>query len=204
MENPRKIDQNLVDAQQARRVLDRLVGYELSPVLWRKVKRGLSAGRVSPWLYAYWWKRAGNHRLQSRIGLPVVALFETEGRSFKAELNHRFKKEEEAAAFLHKLNGTDSKVGDLETKPAKRSPAPPFTTSTLQQKPVASLDFRWPRPCRLLKLYEAGLITYMRTDSVNLSEQAIQAASRRSAVSMGRNTARAEGSKANPGCTRSP
>ena len=178
VENPRKIDQNLVDAQQARRVLDRLVGYELSPVLWRKVKRGLSAGRVQSVAVRLLVEREREIiAFNPESAFRVVALFETEGRSFKAELNHRFKKEEEAAAFLHKLNGTDSKVGDLETKPAKRSPAPPFTTSTLQQEASRKLGFSVAQTMQVAqKLYEAGLITYMRTDSVNLSEQAIQAA----------------------------
>ena len=178
VENPRRIDQNLVDAQQARRVLDRLVGYELSPVLWRKVKRGLSAGRVQSVAVRLLVER--EREITAFIpesAFRVVALFETEGRSFKAELNHRFKTEEEAAAFLNKLKDADSKVGELETKPAKRSPAPPFTTSTLQQEASRKLGFSVAQTMQVAqKLYEAGLITYMRTDSVNLSEQAIQAA----------------------------
>ena len=178
VENPRRIDQNLVDAQQARRVLDRLVGYELSPVLWRKVKRGLSAGRVQSVAVRLLVEREREiTAFTPESAFRVVALFETEGRSFKAELNHRFKTEEEAAAFLNKLKDADSKVGDLETKPAKRSPAPPFTTSTLQQEASRKLGFSVAQTMQVAqKLYEAGLITYMRTDSVNLSEQAIQAA----------------------------
>ena len=182
VENPRRIDQNLVDAQQARRVLDRLVGYELSPVLWRKVKRGLSAGRVQSVAVRLLVEREREiTAFTPESAFRVVALFETEGRSFKAELNHRFKTEEEAAAFLNKLKGADSKVGDLETKPAKRSPAPPFTTSTLQQEASRKLGFSVAQTMQVAqKLYEAGLITYMRTDSVNLSEQAIKAAEQES------------------------
>lgn len=178
VQSPRRIDQNLVDAQQARRILDRLVGYELSPVLWKKVKRGLSAGRVQSVAVRLLVEREREiHAFTAESSFRVVAVLLAEGRTFKAELDHRFKTEEEAQAFLEKLKGTNLEVGSLETKPAKRSPAPPFTTSTLQQEASRKLGFSVAQTMQVAqRLYESGLITYMRTDSVNLSDQALEAA----------------------------
>lgn len=175
IENPRSIDYNLVNAQQARRVLDRLVGYELSPVLWRKVKGGLSAGRVQSVSV-----RLIVEREREILGFNPEASYRIdaefsnkEGRSFKAKLPKNFKTKQEAQAFLQKNLGASFKVADLSTKPAKKSPAPPFTTSTLQQEASRKLYFSVSKTMTMAqRLYEAGLITYMRTDSVNLSVEA--------------------------------
>lgn len=175
IDNPRSIDYNLVNAQQARRVLDRLVGYELSPVLWRKVKGGLSAGRVQSVSV-----RLIVEREREIIGFKPQASFRIDaefsnekGKSFKAKLPKNFKSRKEAEAFLQKNISATYKVGDLTTKPAKKSPAPPFTTSTLQQEASRKLYFSVSKTMTMAqRLYEAGLITYMRTDSVNLSEEA--------------------------------
>lgn len=178
IETPRRIDQHLVDAQQARRVLDRLVGYELSPVLWKKVKRGLSAGRVQSVAVRLIVEREREvHAFQSVSSFRVSAVLKAEGRTFKAELNHRFNEEEEAWAFLQALAEARLQIDKLETKPAKRTPAAPFTTSTLQQEASRKLGFSVSRTMQVAqKLYESGLITYMRTDSVNLSDDALNAA----------------------------
>ncbi len=175
IENPRSIDYNLVNAQQARRVLDRLVGYELSPVLWRKVKGGLSAGRVQSVSV-----RLIVERERDILGFKPEASYRIdaefsnqEGKSFKAKIPKNFKTKEEAKAFLEKNLDASFKVADLSTKPAKKSPAPPFTTSTLQQEASRKLYFSVSKTMTMAqRLYEAGLITYMRTDSVNLSEEA--------------------------------
>ncbi len=179
IENPRKINYDLVNAQQARRVLDRLVGYELSPVLWRKVKGGLSAGRVQSVAV-----RLIVERERQIEGFTPVASFRvvaeftnTSGSKFKAKLPKNFKTEVEAKEFLTKNIGANFKVADLVKKPAKKSPAPPFTTSTLQQEASRKLYFSVSKTMTMAqRLYEAGLITYMRTDSVNLSNDAKQAA----------------------------
>ena len=179
IENPRKIDYNLVNAQQARRVLDRLVGYELSPVLWRKVKGGLSAGRVQSVAVRLIVER--EREIESfvpKASYRIDAEFSTSnGSSFKAKLPKNFDTETEAREFLQKNIGAAYSVADLVKKPAKKSPAPPFTTSTLQQEASRKLYFSVGKTMTIAqRLYEAGLITYMRTDSVNLSQEARNAA----------------------------
>lgn len=179
IENPRGIDYNLVNAQQARRVLDRLVGYELSPVLWRKVKGGLSAGRVQSVAVRLIVERERSIEEFKPVGsYRVDAEFTTEeGNVFKARLPKNFKLKEEAEAFLQQNIKASYKIGELTKRPAKKSPAPPFTTSTLQQEASRKLGFSVGRTMGVAqRLYEAGLITYMRTDSVNLSDQAKTAA----------------------------
>lgn len=173
--NPRSIDYNLVDAQQARRVLDRIVGYELSPVLWRKVKGGLSAGRVQSVSVRLIVEREREiQEFNSTASYRVDAEFTTDdGRSFKAKLPKNFDSEEEALQFLKNNIGATYNVSDLQKKPAKKSPAAPFTTSTLQQEAARKLGYSVSRTMsNAQRLYEAGLITYMRTDSVNLSDEA--------------------------------
>ncbi len=175
IENPRTIDYNLVNAQQARRVLDRLVGYELSPVLWRKVKGGLSAGRVQSVSVRLIVERERDITgFTPEASYRIDAEFSNEnGKSFKAKLPKNFKGKAEAETFLKQNVGAIFKVADLTTKPAKKSPAPPFTTSTLQQEASRKLYFSVSKTMTMAqRLYEAGLITYMRTDSVNLSEEA--------------------------------
>ena len=179
IDNPREIDYNLVNAQQARRVLDRLVGYELSPVLWRKIKGGLSAGRVQSVSVRLIVER--EREIQNFNATPsysVVAEFTNEaGKSFKAKLPKNFSTKKEAEDFLNRNIGSTYKVGDLETKPTKKSPTGPFTTSTLQQEAARKLYFPVGITMQIAqRLYEAGLITYMRTDSVNLSKEAMDAA----------------------------
>ncbi|HLT32532.1 MAG TPA: type I DNA topoisomerase [Aquaticitalea sp.] len=175
IENPRGIDYHLVDAQQARRVLDRIVGYELSPVLWRKVKGGLSAGRVQSVSVRLIVER--EREIQEFVPIAsyrIDAEFSNEaGQTFKAKLPKSFKTKEEAYKFLENNMGAIFKVADLEKKPAKKSPAAPFTTSTLQQEASRKLYFSVSKTMTMAqRLYEAGLITYMRTDSVNLSDEA--------------------------------
>ncbi|MBU3821238.1 type I DNA topoisomerase [Flavobacteriaceae bacterium XHP0103] len=175
IENPRGIDYALVDAQQARRVLDRIVGYELSPVLWRKVKGGLSAGRVQSVSVRLIVER--EREIQDfvpEVSFRIDAEFSNEsGQIFKAKLPKTFSTKEEAYAFLEANTSATFKVADLEKKPAKKSPAAPFTTSTLQQEASRKLYFSVSKTMTLAqRLYEAGLITYMRTDSVNLSDEA--------------------------------
>ena len=175
IENPRSIDYNLVDAQQARRVLDRIVGYELSPVLWRKVKGGLSAGRVQSVSVRLIVERERdiqnfNPVASYRIDAEFVS---NEGTSFRAKLPKNFSSEQEALDFLNVNKAAWYQVSDLQKKPARKSPAAPFTTSTLQQEASRKLGFSVSRTMsNAQRLYEAGLITYMRTDSVNLSEEA--------------------------------
>ncbi len=179
IENPRGIDYNLVDAQQARRVLDRIVGYELSPVLWRKVKGGLSAGRVQSVSVRLIVERERDiQNFTPEASYRVDAEFTSEdGKSFKAKLPKNFGSEEEALEFLNNNKGATYEVADLQKKPAKKSPAAPFTTSTLQQEASRKLGFSVSRTMsNAQRLYEAGLITYMRTDSVNLSDEARQGA----------------------------
>ncbi|RSK44477.1 type I DNA topoisomerase [Hymenobacter perfusus] len=179
IENPREIDLNLVNAQQARRVLDRLVGFELSPVLWKKVKAGLSAGRVQSVavrLVVEREREINQHKTSSAY--RVVARFDAgRGAVLEAELPTRYKTREEAEAFLARCVGATYRIENLEKKPGKRSPAPPFTTSTLQQEASRKLGFSVAQTMSVAqKLYEAGKISYMRTDSVNLSQDALAAA----------------------------
>jgi len=175
IKNPRKIDKHLVDAQQARRILDRLVGFELSPVLWKKIKPSLSAGRVQSVAVRLIVDREREiQNFKSSSAYRVVAEFTVGSTILKAELNKRFTSKEEAKAFLDKCKAANFSIGNLETKPAKRSPAAPFTTSTLQQEAARKLSFSVAQTMVLAqRLYEAGKITYMRTDSVNLSETAM-------------------------------
>lgn len=180
IDNPRKIDYNLVNAQQARRVLDRLVGFELSPVLWKKVKPSLSAGRVQSVAVRLIVDREREiNKFEPEAAFKIVAFFHT-GKikdSFKAELPQRFATEAEATRFLEDCKAALFAVKNLETKPSKRSPAAPFTTSTLQQEASRKLGFSVARTMQVAqRLYESGRITYMRTDSVNLSDTAIEAA----------------------------
>ncbi len=179
VENPREINYNLVNAQQARRVLDRLVGYELSPVLWRKVKGGLSAGRVQSVAVRLIVEREREiQNFNSKPSYRVDAEFiNKSGKKFKAKLPKNFDTKDEAEAFLNSCIQADFSVEDLKTTPAKKTPAAPFTTSTLQQEASRKLYFPVAKTMMIAqKLYEAGLITYMRTDSVNLSDDAKSAA----------------------------
>lgn len=175
IENPRDIDKNLVDAQQARRVLDRLVGFELSPVLWKKVKPQLSAGRVQSVAVRLIVEREREIiAFEIKSFYRVTGIFSIDGKSFTAELSKRFDAKEEAEKFLQNCIGANFSVSNLEVKPGKRSPSPPFTTSTLQQEASRKLGFGVTQTMVIAqKLYEAGHITYMRTDSVNLSQDAI-------------------------------
>lgn len=178
IQNPRKIDYNLVNAQQARRVLDRLVGFELSPVLWKKVKPSLSAGRVQSVAVRLIVEREREVQAhQSQADFKVSGLFKAANMSFKAELNHRFEIESDAYAYINKCKDLTFVVESVEKRPAKKSPAAPFTTSTLQQEASRKLRFSVKRTMTVAqRLYESGKITYMRTDSVNLSETALAAA----------------------------
>ncbi|MFA5244433.1 MAG: DNA topoisomerase, partial [Pedobacter sp.] len=180
IETPRKIDYNLVNAQQARRVLDRLVGFELSPVLWKKVKPSLSAGRVQSVAVRLIVDREREiNKFVSEAAFKVVAIFSTDKQReiFRAELPERFEKSEDAEKFLRDCINAIYTVKSLETRPTKRNPAPPFTTSTLQQEASRKLGFPVARTMSVAqKLYESGKITYMRTDSVNLSDTALKAA----------------------------
>ncbi|GHU96509.1 DNA topoisomerase 1 [Bacteroidia bacterium] len=180
IKNPRGIDVNLVNAQQARRVLDRLVGFELSPLLWRKVKPSLSAGRVQSVAVKLIVEREREIiNFVSETFYRVMGYFVAEGSKtlVKAELSQKFKDEKQALAFLEKCKTSVFKVSAIEKKPAKKTPAPPFTTSTLQQEASRKLGFSVSQTMLVAqRLYEEGLITYMRTDSVNLSETAIGAA----------------------------
>ena len=175
IENPRDIDYDLVDAQQARRILDRIVGYELSPVLWRKVKGGLSAGRVQSVSVRLIVERERDiMAFTPEASYRIDAEFSNEdGQTFKAKLPKNFTSKEAAFSFLESNARADFNVADLQKKPAKKSPAAPFTTSTLQQEASRKLGFSVSRTMQnAQRLYEAGLITYMRTDSVNLSDEA--------------------------------
>ncbi len=189
LENPRGIDVDLVNAQQARRVLDRLVGYELSPILWKKIKTGLSAGRVQSVAVKLIVERErAINEFQSKSAFKVKALFILEGKKHLiAELPKKFDSEEEALRFLEACKGAVYTVQNLEKKPSKRSPSAPFTTSTLQQEASLKLGYSVIRTMTVAqKLYEAGKISYMRTDSVNLSEDAIKAATDQIASNYGR------------------
>lgn len=180
IENPREIDDHLVDAQQARRVLDRIVGFELSPVLWKKVKPSLSAGRVQSVAVRLIVEREREiNNFVAESSYRVNAVFQAvdvkgNPAELKAELQHRFSNKEDAMAFLEHCKNASFSISDIVTKPAKKSPAPPFTTSTLQQEAARKLGFSVSQTMRVAQtLYESGKITYMRTDSVNLSDLAL-------------------------------
>ncbi len=175
VDNPRDINYDMVNAQQARRVLDRLVGYELSPVLWRKVKGGLSAGRVQSVAVRLIVERERSIlEFKTTEHYKVVAEFSNiDGKVFKASIPKSFASREEAESFLQSAADASFNIEDLQKKPAKKSPAPPFTTSTLQQEASRKLGYSVARTMQVAqRLYEAGLITYMRTDSLNLSDDA--------------------------------
>lgn len=179
IEHPRTIDMNLVDAQQARRVLDRLVGYEISPILWAKIKPALSAGRVQSVAVRLIVEREDEIRAFHSVPyFRISAHFLTaDGRQLTAELNQRYDNEEATTHLLEQLQGNHFVVNKVDTKPAHRSPAPPFTTSTLQQEASRKLGFSVARTMQIAQqLYESGFITYMRTDSTNLSSLALGAA----------------------------
>ena len=188
IEHPRKIDLNLVNAQQARRVLDRIVGFKLSPVLWRKVKPALSAGRVQSVAVRLIVER--EREIQNFSGednFRITGIFtNADGCEVKAELNQRFATQEQAEAFLEKCSKVNFAVQDITTKPQKRVPAPPFTTSTLQQEAAHKLGFTVAQTMMVAQhLYESGRITYMRTDSVNLSKLCLGASKQVIAEQMG-------------------
>jgi DNA topoisomerase I len=179
IENPRGIDIDLVNAQQARRVLDRLVGFELSPILWKKIKTGLSAGRVQSVAVRLVVEREREiEKFKAKSSFKVSAIFDLgKGKQLVADLAERFDTEKEAMAFLESCKGANYTIGDLVKKPAKKSPAPPFTTSTLQQEAGRKLSFSVSQTMVVAqKLYEAGKISYMRTDSLNLSDEAVSGA----------------------------
>lgn len=178
VKNPRTVDMNLVAAQQARQILDRIVGFELSPVVWQKVPGGKSAGRVqSPAVRLLVEREREIAAFEGSAKFRVTAMFMHDGQEVKAELPQRFDTEDEARAFLESLQDASFAVTNIETSPATRNPAAPFTTSTLQQDANAKLGFGSKATMSSAqKLYQAGKITYMRTDSVNLSGQAIAAA----------------------------
>jgi len=178
IETPRAIDKHLVDAQQARRVLDRIVGFELSPVLWKKVKPSLSAGRVQSVTVRLIVEREKEiNAFTSESYFRVKAIFSAKGKPFAAVLNKRLNSIEEVQAFLEKCKTADFSIKEVDKRPGKKTPAPPFTTSTLQQEAARKLGYSVAQTMRLAQqLYEAGKITYMRTDSVNLSNTAIEGA----------------------------
>ena len=189
IENPRTIDENLVNAQQARRLLDRIVGFKLSPVLWRKVKPALSAGRVQSVAVRLIVEREREvMAFQSEASYRVTALFQTEkGEEVKAELSRRFQTKEEALAFLELCKGATYTIQEVTKKPAKRTPAPPFTTSTLQQEAAHRLGLSVAQTMMIAqRLYESGMITYMRTDSVNLSKLCLAASKAHITETMGK------------------
>lgn len=185
IQNPRFIDINLVNAQQARRVLDRLVGFELSPLLWKKIKPSLSAGRVQSVAVKLIVEREREiNAFKISSSFRIAALFnikEPKGKitELQAELEKRISDVTSAKALLEKMNGADFKVADVQKKPGKKSPSPPFTTSTLQQEASRKLGYSVAQTMTIAqRLYEAGKITYMRTDSVNLSQTAITGSAR--------------------------
>lgn len=181
VKTPRTVDLNQVDAQQARRVLDRLVGYELSPVLWKKIQTGLSAGRVQSVAVRIIVEREREiDNFEQKSDYRITAIFTSEsGDELKAELNQRLKTSKEAESFLNSLIGKEFSVQAVTQKPAKKTPTPPFTTSTLQQAAASRLGYSVKQTMVLAqRLYEAGHITYMRTDSVNLSQTAVNQATK--------------------------
>jgi len=191
VQNPRKVDLSMTDAQQARRILDRIVGYELSPVLWKKVKPSLSAGRVQSVAVRLIVEREREiQRFKSESAFRVTGLFEVSSSnkksSFKAVLPHRFSSRTDAEEYLNVCLNSTFSIGKIEKKPSKKSPSAPFTTSTLQQEASRKLGFSVTQTMVLAqKLYEAGKISYMRTDSVNLSETALEAAKKQIATQFG-------------------
>lgn len=187
IESPRQIDIDLVNAQQARRILDRLVGFELSPILWKKIKAGLSAGRVQSVAVRLIVEREREiERFKSKSSFKITALFDVNGKTLSAELSKKFESEEDAEQFLKNCIGAAFSIENLEKKPSKKSPAPPFTTSTLQQEASRKLSFSVAQTMSVAqKLYEAGKISYMRTDSVNLSEEALEGAKKEILSSFG-------------------
>jgi len=194
VKNPRGIDYNLVNSQQSRRILDRLVGFELSPILWRKVKPKLSAGRVQSVavrLIVEREREIDSFKVQSRF--KVTGIFDVTGKDgkkteFKAEVPNYFDTQKEAEEFLEKCKTSEFSIESVEKKPAKKSPSAPFTTSTLQQEASRKLHFSVARTMMVAqKLYEAGKITYMRTDSVNLSEIALDMAEQQIKTEYGKN-----------------
>ena len=193
IENPRTIDDDLVNAQQARRILDRLVGFELSPVLWKKVKYGLSAGRVQSAAVRVVVEREREiDEFNAKGFYKVDAIFDVEnGKKLNAELSKRLSEKSQAQKFLESCVGASFKIDDLEKKPAKKSPAAPFTTSTLQQEASRKLGFSVSQTMMVAqRLYEAGHISYMRTDSVNLSEESRQNAATEIVSSYGKEYAK--------------
>ncbi len=188
IQSPRGIDLDLVNAQQARRILDRLVGFEISPILWKKIKTGLSAGRVQSVAVRLVVEREREvEKFNTKAAFKVSAEFIVDkGKVLKAELGERFNSEDEAMAFLTKVIGAEFSIKNLEKKPAKKSPAPPFTTSTLQQEASRKLGFSVAQTMTLAqRLYESGKISYMRTDSVSLSQDALNAAEKEITKSYG-------------------
>ena len=192
IETPRDIDTNLVYAQQARRVLDRIVGFKLSPILWRKVKPALSAGRVQSVAVRLIVEREREIKdFVPEASYRVVAIFRLEGaggqvQDVRADYSERFKTKKEAYAFLEKCKGADFKVKDITTKPLRKLPSPPFTTSTMQQEATRKFGFTVMQTMMLAqRLYESGKITYMRTDSVNLSTLCIDSCRKAITESMG-------------------
>lgn len=177
LKNPRGIDIDLVNAQQARRVLDRLVGFELSPILWKKIKTGLSAGRVQSVAVKLIVEREREiDKFEAKSAFKITAQFDLgKGKQLYAELAEKLATEKECVDFLESCKGAAFTIANLQTKPAKKSPAPPFTTSTLQQEAGRKLGFSVSQTMMVAqKLYEAGKISYMRTDSLNLSQDAVQ------------------------------
>jgi len=180
IETPRKVDMNLVNSQQARRILDRLVGFEISPVLWKKVQPSLSAGRVQSVAVRLIVEREREIiSFESESAFRVIAVFLIESANggnaiLRAEASKRFPDEKEALKFLELCKSSQYTIGSITVKPGTRSPAPPFTTSTLQQEAYRKLGFSVAQTMAVAqKLYEAGKITYMRTDSTNLSSLAL-------------------------------
>lgn len=189
IQNPRGIDIDLVNAQQARRVLDRLVGFELSPILWKKIKTGLSAGRVQSVAVRLVVEREREiEKFDAKSSFKVSAIFDLgNGKQLIADLGEKFSTEKEALEFLESCKGATFTITDLQKKPAKKSPSPPFTTSTMQQEAGRKLGFSVSQTMVVAqKLYEAGKISYMRTDSVNLSDEAVQGATRQIETAYGR------------------
>lgn len=189
LENPRGIDEDLVNAQQARRVLDRLVGYELSPILWKKIATGLSAGRVQSVAVRLVVEREREITdFKVKSSYKVNAVFDLgNGKTLVAELPERFDTEQEAMEFLESCRNAKFTISDLQTKPSKRSPSPPFTTSTLQQEAARKLGFSVIQTMMVAqKLYEAGKISYMRTDSLNLSDEAREGAAKQIYAAFGK------------------
>lgn len=189
IQNPRGIDIDLVNAQQARRLLDRLVGFELSPILWKKIGTGLSAGRVQSVAVRLVVEREREiEKFDAKSSFKVSAIFDLgKGKQLVAELSEKFSEEKDAIAFLEACKGAAFAISDLVKKPAKKSPAPPFTTSTLQQEAGRKLSFSVSQTMMVAqKLYEAGKISYMRTDSLNLSDEAVQGAVRQIQAAYGK------------------